>query len=476
MLILIRGLAKLGKEIHTLDRGQLKSDTIGMIISLLDAKSAGDERRKIIERTTRGRSHKATSGHVVGMGKAPYGYRYVKDVKDSEKTTMLEIDESQAAVVRMIFEWYTLGREGKRIGATLIARELYGLGIPTPSEAGGYKRKRTAAAGVWGEDMIFWILKSETYKGLWRFGKYIGGGGRGGKRDLADTVTVNVPAIVSEETWNAAQAQRTANSKHVRQHGQRYYLLTGLTKCECGHVYSGSNGRYVCSSSTNLRRHYAEKKCHEPSIKAEKLETLIWDYIRTLVKDPDQLQQRLRAARDLAYDALKPKRDELAIVEEMIAEVEADAADIAQALIEARGRKLVVVRLQAQAQDVDERHAKLTTRRDALSEEINRATLTDAEIETMAQFHTDVFAGIDEATPERKRRWLELLNVRIKIAGGQVEVTCLISQNGLPRVLELQEVRGSDAGGSHRRWAESLNFRSNAKPPALTTAAQVDAT
>jgi predicted amino acid-binding ACT domain protein len=337
--------------------------------------------------------------------------------------------------------------------ATLISRELYNLGIPTPSEAGGYKRKRTAATGVWGEDMIFWILKSETYKGVWRFGKYIGGG----KRKLEDTITIAVPPIVSDEVWQAAQDRRADNSKHLRQHGQRYYLHTGLTKCGCGNSYSGSNGRYICASATNIRRHWTDQKCHEPTVKAEKLEALVWNYLLTLITDPAQLEAKLRAARDVAFDALKPKRDELAIVEEMIAEVEADAADIAQALIEARGRKLVVVRLQEQAQDVDERHAKLTARRDALQVEIERATISDADIESMAQHHADVYAGIDNATPALKRRWLEVLNVRIKIVGGQAEVTCLITQDGLPQVLELKKVCGPNAGGSDRRRAKGLN-------------------
>ncbi len=46
--LLIRGLAKLGKEIHTVNRGQLRTDIGGLLLALFDARSAGDERRKII--------------------------------------------------------------------------------------------------------------------------------------------------------------------------------------------------------------------------------------------------------------------------------------------------------------------------------------------------------------------------------------------------------------------------------------------
>ena len=39
-------------------------------------KSAGDERRKIIERTSRGKMSKAKKGKVVGSGHPPYGYDF----------------------------------------------------------------------------------------------------------------------------------------------------------------------------------------------------------------------------------------------------------------------------------------------------------------------------------------------------------------------------------------------------------------
>ena len=440
MPVLIRGLAKLGRDIHTVSRGQLKTDFASLLISMLDAKSAGDERRKIIERTGRGRLHKAKTGQVVGMGKAPYGYKYVKDTKDAAKTTMLAIDETQAAVVRMIFEWYTVGRDGSPIGAVLIARELIALGIPTPSEASGYKRKKTTVPGTWGNDSVFWILKSEVYKGVWRFGKFIGGGGRGGKRAIADTIAVEVPAIVSETTWQAAQAQRTKNCDFLRARGQRLYLLRGMIACSCGKHYHGSNRRYQCSSVTNIRRHYAGERCHEPSIKQEKLESAVWAEIRTIVTDPDQLEARLRAARAEAYDALKPKRDELATVEGLLRDTEAEAIDVADALTVAKGSKLVTVRLQAQAQEIDARYTKLNTRRDKLNAEINKATISDEDITSLAQFGEDAREGLDNPTPQQKQHWLELLKVRVEVKDGKVYMACLISQDGVLRVLELKEV------------------------------------
>ncbi len=221
-----------------------------------------------------------------------------------------------------------------------------------------------------------------------------------------------------------------------------HYMLTGLTVCGCGHVYHGSNGRYICSSSTSIKRHYVSERCKEPSVKAWKLEGIVWDEVLYLITNPDHLESRLREARDQAYDASKPKRDELNIVNEIIRETETEAADIAQAMIDARGSKLVATRLQAQAQEVDDRHAKLLVRRDALTSEIERATISDEDIAVLAQYRADALAGLENPTPQLKRHWLELLKVRVKIIDGRAELICLISQDGVPRILELKEVRG----------------------------------
>src|SRR5256884_1192815 len=63
------------------------------------------ERAQIIERSRRGKRHKAQQGVVNVLCGAPYGYRYMK--KTDTSAAYYEVLESQAAVVRMVFEMYT---------------------------------------------------------------------------------------------------------------------------------------------------------------------------------------------------------------------------------------------------------------------------------------------------------------------------------------------------------------------------------
>src|SRR5271157_1549718 len=63
------------------------------------------ERAQIAERTRRGKRHRAHQGSINVLSGAPYGYRYVK--KTDTSAAYYEVVESEAEVVRLIFDAYT---------------------------------------------------------------------------------------------------------------------------------------------------------------------------------------------------------------------------------------------------------------------------------------------------------------------------------------------------------------------------------
>src|SRR6266498_1661417 len=76
--------------------------------------------------------------------------------------------------------------------------------------------------------------------GVWRYGKYVAQGGKGGKRLIDEQIPVNVPAIISREAWEFAQERRSYNSRVARRKMKREYLLRGLIYCGCGRGMVGS--------------------------------------------------------------------------------------------------------------------------------------------------------------------------------------------------------------------------------------------
>src|SRR5262245_45027897 len=108
------------------------------------------ERAQILERSRRGKRHRARQGQVSVL----YGYRYVR--KTDETAAYYEVIEAEAEVVRRVYQRYTV--QHLRIGA--IARRLNDKSVPT--------RKRVSR---WCRSMVWAILRNPAYKGTACFGK-----------------------------------------------------------------------------------------------------------------------------------------------------------------------------------------------------------------------------------------------------------------------------------------------------------------
>ena len=92
------------------------------------------ERAQILERSRRGKRHRARQGQVSVLSGAPFGYRYVR--KSEQSAAYYEINEVEAPVVRLVYDRYT--GAGLSIGA--ITRLLNEPQIPTRRQTGRWER------------------------------------------------------------------------------------------------------------------------------------------------------------------------------------------------------------------------------------------------------------------------------------------------------------------------------------------------
>jgi len=112
------------------------------------------ERAQILERSRRGKRHRARQGQVNVLSGAPYGYRYVR--KSDDAAARYEIINSEADIVRAVYDHYVVA--GMSIGA--ITRLLNERGVPT--------RKRISR---WERSTVWAMLRNPAYKGAACFGK-----------------------------------------------------------------------------------------------------------------------------------------------------------------------------------------------------------------------------------------------------------------------------------------------------------------
>src|SRR6202795_5215617 len=196
------------------------------------------ERAQILERSRRGKRHRAQSGEVSVLSGAPYGYRYIR--KADQAPASYAVIDVEARVVQRVYEMYTV--EGLSIGA--IARRLNVEGIPT--------RKQSAR---WERSVVWAMLRNPAYRGAACFGKtrvagrirvtralrrrggIVSNNSVGHERAHEEWIEIPVPALVSEESFARAQELLHENKIRSRRRTITPIVVGGLVRCvECGYA------------------------------------------------------------------------------------------------------------------------------------------------------------------------------------------------------------------------------------------------
>src|SRR4029079_13517657 len=100
-VLLLEEFRRAGVEVAFLHR-PISEDPSDQLLLQIQGAVAEYERAVLAERFRRGKLQKARAGQW-GAGEGPYGYRYI--LKRDGVPGHLEIDEDEAAVVRMLYRW-----------------------------------------------------------------------------------------------------------------------------------------------------------------------------------------------------------------------------------------------------------------------------------------------------------------------------------------------------------------------------------
>ena len=268
------------------------------------------ERAQILERSRRGKRHRAQAGEVSVMSGAPYGYRYIR--KTDEVPAAYVVDEAEAGVVRRVYQMYTI--EGLSIGE--ITRRLNTEGVPA--------RK----AGRWERSVVWGVLRNPAYCGVACFGKTrISARTRvmrpqrrrgtttpsttaGHQRPREEWIEIPVPALVTEESFARAQELLYQNKIRSRRRTIAPSVVQGLVSCaKCGYALSRTSTQtsarkihyYKCIGSDSWRKLGGPVCDNSRFIRQELLDQIVWAEVIRLLEEPalihQELDRRLAAAR-----------------------------------------------------------------------------------------------------------------------------------------------------------------------------------
>jgi site-specific DNA recombinase len=229
-VLLIDELRQLGCTIEFVER-PISDDPHDQLLLQIRAAVADYERTLIADRMRRGRQARIRHGQLLPWAVAPYGY--VLDADHPRDPQGMQLHAVTSVVVEQIFASFT----DPQAPMTLyqVAKQLTAAQIPTP------KGKRR-----WNPSTVRGILRSPLYYGMAAYGRTrpvparrrksalekVGPGVSTQPTPPEEWIMIAVPAIVSREVFEVAQARLNQNKQIARRHNTTHeYLLRGLVSC-----------------------------------------------------------------------------------------------------------------------------------------------------------------------------------------------------------------------------------------------------
>ena len=241
---------------------------------------AQDEIRKLSERLKFGFRQAIKNGHVLGNDKL-YGY--------DKKDCVLTVNEEEAEIIRIIFDLYG----NQRLGTRTISKRLMELGY-TSREGNAFNTLT-----------IRHILENPKYKG-WYCGNKSQSVDYRTKRNIlldeSEWVTYpdpSIPAIVSEELWNRANALYKRRREEMKSHSSgisfhnRYPYSAKIYCEEHGTTFhrqviqtkKGQQEVWQCK----VYRSHGRAACSAPQIRSSDLDLILSDIFKELVREKEKI-------------------------------------------------------------------------------------------------------------------------------------------------------------------------------------------
>ena len=232
----------------------------------------------------------------------PYGYTKIRVTVGKKKIATLAIDEEQARIVRMIFDWYL----NENIGCRTIADRLNEMGV------------KPMKVHRWCSQSIKKILENEHYIGKIRYYAHEM------KHEVNDLNVVKKKvavkdyqlfdgmhdAIIDEEIFYQVKSKRSAFPK-VKKDRKMRNPLSSILYCECGYAmtYAIRRGvpRFECPE---------QRTCGNASIDARTLIGLICDALKQNMEDFTVLIDESNE------DVIKKHEEQIAYLEKKLMDIE----------------------------------------------------------------------------------------------------------------------------------------------------------
>lgn len=253
-------------------------------------------------------------------GSPPLGY----DVADKK----LVINESEAEIVRLIFDMYS-----KKYTYNDMAKEL---------NARGYTTKSGNAFSV---SSFNSILTQRKYIGEYVYNRRVSKNLVGKYNSHANKpeeeivrIPNGVPRIIDDETFNKVQARLDQNKRKVGTYKSKsHYLLSGLIVCgKCGFHYQGNSRRggsgTIYSSYRCGRKQNHKIGCGNKEIEKNKLENFVIEQLQNYLFSDEAIEEITHQVNEYNKEVSKTNNNNVRLYQKQLKNINKQIANIMKAI------------------------------------------------------------------------------------------------------------------------------------------------
>lgn len=407
----------------------LPQDGVGRMMRFVQYWQSEEDRKSIVQTLYNGRVNNSVrnKGRVLVHGNPPYGYRSVD--------YQLVIDDKEAYWVRQIFEWYAKG-----LSLRGIARKLKENSVATASESPNRISSTRKKLGrcEWRITSIAQILKNRVYIGKWTYAKKNNRAGKIAQRSIIkdfleknSNATLEVPALVDVELFDAAQTRLAENRKRLRRKPKGDYLLR--RRCTCGlcdykmvcitRKRPLKNGHgyysyYLCSwKNTNTVVPGTDHKCTLPQFKRDIVDKKVWEWLKKKMENESELLKGFEDYKAGQQKFNEPLLQRLEQIDREEKDLRRDLARQTAAYVELVGNERARAGIKADIGQIEKTLDKLDGKRQVITAKIRQVKIDEKRIRDALTFAREIRAGIAKADHRfsKRREIIEALNVTVTL-------------------------------------------------------------
>ena len=399
-------------ELHVMDTPTKTFGSFAGVMTMLQVNAAHVDYSTSVKQMLRGKKFRAISHKRAHTGRrfSKFGYDFIskkrynnEEYLKSKGMTSLDIgtykiNESEAKIVKIVFEEYVKGKSGQQVAILLNDRGL-----------------KTKLGKDWQSATILRMIQDDIYKGEAK-ANFLWNAGDEEVHDVIDLGKDFAPAIVSKKLWNQA-ADIHSNKKVVRNF--RKFLLTDFMKCGLcnGNISVNlAKGKYLKCHCNNHEHAPYKEYCEMKDFRHESIAPAVWNEVMSVLVDSRSLIKALERSKTDQSPVLKK---ELALLEDNLKQIPLKKKRIRESFI--------MFGDDIDKTEMDENYKELDSEESRINHRIQevKILLTDIKkVETagieVQQWMTDIHGFLNQAEDEnelleKKRFVLSQLNIRIYI-------------------------------------------------------------